>query len=165
MGWSMSPYYLCSLTAAFNRHLRLRPDFAVTSQGVRRSKLSMGQRQALRSHFLGCRMLPCRMLHFLFFASSRAQAYTVRDRLTSLLGRLGLSRHPDKGQWEPVQRLEHLGMEIVSRSGRAQILFLAIKPARFYLRELHDVLRTKDSWSGRVKNTRQLRRDLEWCKL
>eukprot|EP00873_Tetraselmis_striata_P022075 jgi/Tetstr1/442339/TSEL_030479.t1 len=27
---------------------------------------------------------------------------------------------------------------------------------------MHDVLRTKDSWSGRVKMTRQLRRDLEW---
>eukprot|EP00873_Tetraselmis_striata_P044967 jgi/Tetstr1/465231/TSEL_009935.t2 len=41
MGWSLSPYYFCSLTAAFNRHLR-RPDFAVTSQGVLRAKLSMG---------------------------------------------------------------------------------------------------------------------------
>eukprot|EP00873_Tetraselmis_striata_P016988 jgi/Tetstr1/437252/TSEL_025982.t1 len=87
--------------------------------------------------------------------SRRAQAYTMRDRrLTSLLGRLGLNRHPDKGQWEPVQRLKHLG--------RAQFLLLAIKSARFYLRELHDVLRTKDSWSGRIKMTRQLRRDLEW---
>eukprot|EP00873_Tetraselmis_striata_P017017 jgi/Tetstr1/437281/TSEL_026010.t1 len=96
MGWSMSPHYFCSLTAAFNRHLR-RPDFAVTSQGVRRAKLSMGRRQALRSHFRGCRMLP--YMDFMFFASRR----------------------------------------------RAQFLFLAIKPARFYLRKLHDVLRTKDS--------------------
>eukprot|EP00873_Tetraselmis_striata_P029464 jgi/Tetstr1/449728/TSEL_036795.t1 len=30
LGWSLSPYYLCSLTAAFNRHLR-RPDFTITS--------------------------------------------------------------------------------------------------------------------------------------
>eukprot|EP00873_Tetraselmis_striata_P046629 jgi/Tetstr1/466893/TSEL_011348.t1 len=142
MGWSMSPHYFCSLTAAFNRHLR-RPDFAVTSQGVRRAKLSMGRRQALRSHFRGCRMLP--YMDFMFFASRRAQAYNVRDPLTSPLGRLRLSRHPDKGQREPVHRLEHLGLEIDSRSGRAQFLFLAIKPARFYLRKLHDVLRTKDS--------------------
>eukprot|EP00873_Tetraselmis_striata_P008635 jgi/Tetstr1/428899/TSEL_018878.t1 len=43
-------------------------------------------------------------------------------------------------------------------------MFLAIKPARFYICELHDVLRTKDSWSGRVKMTthEQLRHDLEW---
>eukprot|EP00873_Tetraselmis_striata_P035703 jgi/Tetstr1/455967/TSEL_042748.t1 len=47
--------------------------------------------------------------------------------------------------------------------GRAQFLFLAIKVvALFYLRELHDVLRTKNSWSGRVKMAYQLRRDLEW---
>eukprot|EP00873_Tetraselmis_striata_P038408 jgi/Tetstr1/458672/TSEL_045062.t1 len=38
--WSLSPYYFCSLTASFNRHLR-RPDFALTSQAVRRAKLSM----------------------------------------------------------------------------------------------------------------------------
>eukprot|EP00873_Tetraselmis_striata_P005697 jgi/Tetstr1/425961/TSEL_016311.t1 len=95
MGWSLSPYYFSSLVAALNRHLR-RPDFTVTSQGMRRAKLSMGRRQAMRSHFRGCRMLPY-MDAFLFFASSRAQAYAVRDCLTSLLGRLGLSRHPDKG--------------------------------------------------------------------
>eukprot|EP00873_Tetraselmis_striata_P033315 jgi/Tetstr1/453579/TSEL_040547.t1 len=46
--------------------------------------------------------------------------------------------------------------------GRAQLMFFAISPARFYFRELHDVPRTKDSWSGRVKRTHQLRRDQEW---
>eukprot|EP00873_Tetraselmis_striata_P015600 jgi/Tetstr1/435864/TSEL_024752.t1 len=125
MGWSLSLYYSRSLNAAFNRRLR-RPDYAGTSQGVRRAKLGMG----------------------------RAQAYVAHD---SHPCSESLSRHPDKGQWEPVQRLEHLGMEFDSRSELASLvshnhfLFLAIKPARFYLRELHDVLRTKDSWSGRVK--------------
>eukprot|EP00873_Tetraselmis_striata_P013892 jgi/Tetstr1/434156/TSEL_002480.t1 len=115
MGWSMSPYYFSSPTTAFIRHLR-RPDyFAVTSQGVRRAKLSMGRRQALRSHFRG--------------------------------------RNPDKGQWEPLQRLEHLGMEIDSRSERARFLFLSIKPAWFYLRKLHDMHRTKDPWSRRANMT------------
>eukprot|EP00873_Tetraselmis_striata_P042761 jgi/Tetstr1/463025/TSEL_007963.t1 len=54
--------------------------------------------------------------------------------------------------------------ELASLAWRPQFTFLAInKPARFYLRELHDVLRTKDSWSGRVKMTHQLiRHDLEW---
>eukprot|EP00873_Tetraselmis_striata_P025448 jgi/Tetstr1/445712/TSEL_003511.t1 len=46
--------------------------------------------------------------------------------------------------------------------GGAKFMFLAIKPARFYLSELHDVLRTKDSWSGHVKMTHMIRRDLEW---
>eukprot|EP00873_Tetraselmis_striata_P020642 jgi/Tetstr1/440906/TSEL_029177.t1 len=157
----------------------------------------MGRRQALRIHFRGRCMLPY-MDDFMFFASSRTQAYAVHDRLTSLLG-----RQPDKGQWKLVQRLEYPGMEIDSRrsgtiraparkldplaatalglirrakrdmrwllvrevasqGGRAQFLFLAINPAGFYLRELHDVLRANDSWSGLVKITRQLRRDLEW---
>eukprot|EP00873_Tetraselmis_striata_P014898 jgi/Tetstr1/435162/TSEL_002618.t1 len=128
------------LKPAFNRYKR-RPHFTLTSQGVRRAKLSIGRRQALRSHFRDCCMLPY-VDDFMFFASNRAQAYAMFGRLTSLLGRLGLSQHPDKG--------------------RAQFLLLAITPARFYLRELRDVLRTKDSWSGRVKMTRQLRRDLEW---
>eukprot|EP00873_Tetraselmis_striata_P036630 jgi/Tetstr1/456894/TSEL_043564.t1 len=61
----------------------------------------------------------------------------------------GLSRHPGKGQWEPVQHLEHLGMKFDSQNDRAQIMFLAIKPARFYLRELHDVLHTKDTMDRR----------------
>eukprot|EP00873_Tetraselmis_striata_P005728 jgi/Tetstr1/425992/TSEL_016341.t1 len=54
---------------------------------------------------------------FMFFASSPAHAYALRDRLTSLLGILDLSQQLDKGQWEPAQRLEHLGMELDSRSG------------------------------------------------
>eukprot|EP00873_Tetraselmis_striata_P033007 jgi/Tetstr1/453271/TSEL_003953.t1 len=58
-------------------------------------------------------------------------------------------------RWLPVRKLASL-------AGRSQFLFLAIKPARFYLRELHDVLRTKDSWSGRVKMTHQLPHDLEF---
>eukprot|EP00873_Tetraselmis_striata_P005325 jgi/Tetstr1/425589/TSEL_016010.t1 len=53
--------------------------------------------------------------------------------------------------------------ELASLAWRGQFLFLAIsKPVRFNPRELHDVLRIKDSWSGRVKITHQLRRDLEW---
>jgi hypothetical protein len=47
-------------------------------------------------------------------------------------------------------------------AGKAQFLYLAIPPARFYLRELHDVLKTKTSWSSKVRVTKQLRRDLLW---
>eukprot|EP00873_Tetraselmis_striata_P006219 jgi/Tetstr1/426483/TSEL_016784.t1 len=48
------------------------------------------------------------------------------------------------------------------QDGFYAFLYLAIAPARFYLRELHDVLKTRDSWSGRVKPTRQLERNLQW---
>eukprot|EP00873_Tetraselmis_striata_P021883 jgi/Tetstr1/442147/TSEL_030300.t1 len=52
MGWGLSPCCFSSLTAVFNSHMR-RPDFTIASHGVRRSKLSIGRRQALRSHFRG----------------------------------------------------------------------------------------------------------------
>lgn len=42
-------------------------------------------------------------------------------------------------------------------------MFLANnKPTRFYLRDLPDVLRTDDSWSGRLNITHQLGGDIEW---
>eukprot|EP00873_Tetraselmis_striata_P011325 jgi/Tetstr1/431589/TSEL_021120.t1 len=91
----------------------------------------------------------------MFFASSQAQAYIVHERLTSLLA-LGFIRRDKRDmRWLPVRELAFL-------TERAQFVFLAIKAARFYQRELHDVLRTKDAWSGRVNMTHWLRRDLEW---
>ena len=58
-------------------------------------------------------------------------------------------------RWVPVKKLASL-------AGQAQFLYLAIPPARFYLRELHVVLASRDSWAGQVKLSNQLRRDLEW---
>eukprot|EP00873_Tetraselmis_striata_P029448 jgi/Tetstr1/449712/TSEL_036780.t1 len=63
---------------------------------------------------------------------------------------------PDYASWTtggPAFWLAERGKTAIAR-GCAQFLFFAIKPAWFYLRELHDVLRTKGSWSGRVKMTR-----------
>eukprot|EP00873_Tetraselmis_striata_P029850 jgi/Tetstr1/450114/TSEL_037157.t1 len=88
---------------------------------------------------------------FLFLARTQAEAIWQRDYIERHLSGFGLLRNPNKGVWEPTQKLVHLGF-----------LYLAIAPARFYLRELHDVLKTRDSWSGRVKLTRQLERDLQW---
>eukprot|EP00873_Tetraselmis_striata_P017522 jgi/Tetstr1/437786/TSEL_026440.t1 len=120
----------------------------VTSEGVRRAKLSMGQRHALRSHFLGCRVLPY-MDDFRFFASSRAQGSppfwddcVSADTPTRASGsRLLIRRAKRDKRWLHVR-------ELVSLAGRAQFLFLPINPARFYLREMYNVLRAKHSWSG-----------------
>jgi hypothetical protein len=43
-------------------------------------------------------------------------------------------------------------------------MYLAITPARFFLRELHNVLATRSGSEGRVRLTHQLRRDLEWWR-
>eukprot|EP00873_Tetraselmis_striata_P036552 jgi/Tetstr1/456816/TSEL_043490.t1 len=64
-----------------------------------------------------------------------------------------LQRAARDARWLPVRELQSL-------AGRAQYLFLATPAARFYLRELHDVVGSK--WGGRVRMTHQLRRDLQW---
>ena len=51
---------------------------------------------------------------------------------------------------------------LAALAGMAQFLYLAIPAARFFLRELHDVVDTRKSWSHSVKMTKQLKRDLEW---
>eukprot|EP00873_Tetraselmis_striata_P040516 jgi/Tetstr1/460780/TSEL_005964.t1 len=140
---------------------------------------------------------------FLFLARTQAEAIWQRDYIERHLSGFGLLRNPNKGVWEPTQKLVHLGLEIdtsgsptlrapaeklaniaraakrliqrakrdrrwlparelAALAGKCQFLYLAIAPARFYLRELHDALKTRDSWSGRVKLTRPLERDLQW---
>eukprot|EP00873_Tetraselmis_striata_P042187 jgi/Tetstr1/462451/TSEL_007449.t2 len=68
---------------------------------------------------------------FLFLARTQAEAIWQRDYIERHLSGFGLLRNPNKGVWEPTQKLVHLG---------CQFLYLAIAPARFYLRELHDVM-------------------------
>ena len=51
---------------------------------------------------------------------------------------------------------------LASLAGKAQFLHLAILVARFYLRELHDVVKSSESWTGTVRVTKQLKRDLKW---
>eukprot|EP00873_Tetraselmis_striata_P013493 jgi/Tetstr1/433757/TSEL_022975.t1 len=93
-----------------------------------------------------------------------------------MLARLGLSRHPDKGQWEPpsassavLSETNHGFLCGSSRSVHGELdhfMFLTVKPAQFDLRELHDVLRTKDSCSERVNTmAHKLRRDLDCWKV
>ena len=51
---------------------------------------------------------------------------------------------------------------LASLVGIAQSVYLAIPPARFYLRELHNVISSRASWGSRVRLTPQALRDLEW---
>ncbi len=49
-----------------------------------------------------------------------------------------------------------------SLAGKAQFLHLEIPVARFFLRELHDVVASAKTWSGTVRLTCQPKRDLQW---
>ena len=60
-------------------------------------------------------------------------------------------------RWAPVKALASL-------AGKAQFMLLAILVARFYLRELHNVVSSAASWSGTVRLSKQLKRDLEWWR-
>ncbi len=51
---------------------------------------------------------------------------------------------------------------LVSLADKAHFLHMAIRLARFFLRELHDVVKRTKNWSGTVKVTCHLKRDLEW---
>jgi hypothetical protein len=66
-----------------------------------------------------------------------------------------LGRAATTARWLPARQL-------AAFAEKAQFLYLAIAPARFFLRELHSVLSTRHGWGGRVRMTHQLKQDLEW---
>eukprot|EP00873_Tetraselmis_striata_P007267 jgi/Tetstr1/427531/TSEL_017657.t1 len=197
MGWSLSPYYFCTLMAVMVRYLR-QPDFATYSSYGRPFRRRLRRRKAS-----GVCLLPF-IDDFLFLAPSRQLALRLWAEVERLWGRLGLAKHPTKAHPEPTQQLQHLGMDLdlvtmqfrapaaklrrlsnlardllciaarhrrhapakllASLAGQGQFLYLAMPPARFYLREAHTVLGRCSSPSGKVVLTRQLIRDLEWWR-
>eukprot|EP00873_Tetraselmis_striata_P018336 jgi/Tetstr1/438600/TSEL_027151.t1 len=197
MGWSLSPYYFCTLMAVMVRYRR-QPDFATYSSYGRPFRRRLRRRKAR-----GVCLLPF-IDDFLFLAPSRQLALRLRAEVERLWGRLGLAKHPTKAHPEPTQQLQHLGMDLdlvtmqfrapaakvrrlsnlardllciaarrrrhapakllASLAGQGQFLYLAMPPARFYLREAHTVLGRCSSPSGKVVLTRQLIRDLEWWR-
>eukprot|EP00873_Tetraselmis_striata_P017957 jgi/Tetstr1/438221/TSEL_002876.t1 len=197
MGWSLSPYYFCTLMAVMVRYLR-QPDFATYSSYGRPFRRRLRRRKAR-----GVCLLPF-IDDFLFLAPSRQLALRLRAEVERVWGRLGLAKHPTKAHPEPTQQLQHLGLDLdlvamqfrapaaklrrlsnlardlmciaarrrrhapakllASLAGQGQFLYLAMPPARFYLREAHTVLGRCSSPSGKVVLTRQLIRDLEWWR-
>ncbi|KAK3273359.1 hypothetical protein CYMTET_18397 [Cymbomonas tetramitiformis] len=66
-----------------------------------------------------------RVLHymddFLLLLSSRIEALRARELTSRVLVRLGLSRNEKKGQWEPTQLVEHLGLEVDLKVGQFRV--------------------------------------------
>jgi hypothetical protein len=65
----------------------------------------------------------------------------VAQHASSLLGRAS-----SNARWLPTRQL-------AAFVGKAQFLYLAIAPARFFSRELHNVLAARTCWGGRVRLT------------
>jgi hypothetical protein len=82
-------------------------------------------------------------------------APTAKLKQIAVLAKTLLCRAAAHKRWVSVKTLASL-------AGKAQFLHLAIPVARFFLRELHDVVKSAKCWSGTVRVTPQLKRDLEW---
>ncbi|KAK3232555.1 hypothetical protein CYMTET_57092 [Cymbomonas tetramitiformis] len=80
-------------------------------------------------HQQGARVLPYTD-NFLLLLSSRIEALRARELTSRVLVRLGLSRNEKKGQWEPTQLVEHLGLEVDLKAGQFRVT-----PAR--LQKIH----------------------------
>ncbi|KAK3238437.1 hypothetical protein CYMTET_51557 [Cymbomonas tetramitiformis] len=210
-GWNDSPRIFVKVMKVLVECLR-SPRSAEDRREVRKlqSGSKVRRRWAVRrraggcgreEHQQGARVLPY-MDDFLLLLSSRIEALRARELTSQVLVRLGLSRNEKKGQWEPTQLVEHLGLEVDLKAGQfrvtparlqkihlqskallseasrqrrwlparklaaftglCQSVYLAVPPARLYLRELHFVLSTRRGWGAKVKLTRQAWSDIEW---
>ena len=79
---------------------------------------------------------------------------TKLDNITAAAKQL-LVRAAHNKRWVPVKAL-------ASVTRKAKFMHLAIPVDRFYLKELHDVVKAAKSWTRTVKMTKQEKRDLEW---
>ena len=202
MGYTRSPLIFCQLMSQLVRHLRAPSMGQGMSRPQRHQALRhLSSKRQRRRPWRGVTLLQY-VDDWLILGKNARELRATRDWIFTLLRRLGLPLHPDKGVHEPTQKLVHLGLEVdlrrgefrapeeklskiarlakdllytsrkqkrvvpmkrlASLAGQCQFLYLAIPPARFYLRELHDLMVGRDNWNGTVKLSNQLRRDLEW---
>jgi hypothetical protein len=63
----------------------------------------------------------------------------LAQQASSLLGQAA-----SNARWLPARKL-------AAFAGKAHFLYVAIAPARFFLRELHNVFATRSGWGGRVR--------------
>ncbi|KAK3239085.1 hypothetical protein CYMTET_50960 [Cymbomonas tetramitiformis] len=210
-GWNHSPRIFVKVMKVLVECLR-SPRSAEDRREVRKlqSGSKVRRRCAVRRRVGGCgreehqqggRVLPY-IDNFLLLLSSRIKALRARELTSRVLVRLRLSRNEEKGQWEPTQLVEHLGLEVDLKAGQfrvtparlqkiqlqskallreasrqrrwlparklamftglCQSVYLAVPPARLYLRELHFVLSTRRGWGAKVKLTWQAWSDIEW---
>jgi hypothetical protein len=109
MGWNASPYVFCMSMRPMIRYLR-SPLLAMGNPKTPSRINLRGQK------WKGLKLLPF-LDDYLFLSKSKEQARIDRNHVENTLNRLGLARNVKKAFWEPVQVLEHLGLEIDTLKG------------------------------------------------
>ena len=118
-GWSGSPAVFCRVMKVLTQTLR-SPDLVPTARGPNTPEPSGGLLHMLKRRGVSSpqqlRILPY-MDDYLAFFPSREEALRGRRQIELTLEYLGLSRNPKKGDWEPTQRLNHLGLTVDTLRG------------------------------------------------
>ena len=121
-GWSASPYIFTKVMRVMVRMLRspMAPALRVArlrTRGGRAFALRLDSHHATAAPSVrGFRVLPY-VDDFLAICRTRGECFAARRRAAEVMERLGICRHPDKGYWEPTQRLEHLGIDVDTGQG------------------------------------------------
>ena len=120
-GWCDSPRVFSKVMKVMVRMLRSPwapglPRLRHSTRSGRAFVLRRRERGRSSPESTGMRLLPY-VDDFLALAATRREALRCRERVDRVLTQLGLTRHPSKGDWEPTQRLEHLGIDIDLKDG------------------------------------------------
>ena len=126
MGWTHSAYYFVHLMRVFVRHLRA-PE--VAEQVARMRELRAGQRpealaparDAPPPHLVVRMRVLAYVDDFLGICPSMEAGLEAMARADALMLELGILKHPRKFTPEPVQRLDHLGLEVDLAEGRFRV--------------------------------------------
>ncbi|KAK3278548.1 hypothetical protein CYMTET_13527 [Cymbomonas tetramitiformis] len=130
-GWNDAPRVFCKFVRVMVEALRspqaeedrreikrLRDGSAVRQRwSVRRRTGGAGENANRHS---GMRVLPY-MDDFLVLVDSQREGFLRREKVQLVLHRLGLRRNEKKGQWEPTQVVEHLGLEVDLKLGQFRV--------------------------------------------
>ncbi|KAK3265932.1 hypothetical protein CYMTET_25408 [Cymbomonas tetramitiformis] len=130
-GWNDAPRVFCKFVRVMVEALR-SPQAAEDRREIRRLRdgSAVRQRWSVRrraggagedaNRHSGMRVLPY-MDDFLVLVDSQREGFLRREKVQLVLHRLGLQRNEKKGQWEPTQVVEHLGLEVDLKLGQFRV--------------------------------------------
>ncbi|KAK3283103.1 hypothetical protein CYMTET_9181 [Cymbomonas tetramitiformis] len=130
-GWNDAPRVFCKFVRVMVEALR-SPQAAEDRREIRRLRdgSAVRQRWSVRrraggagedaNRHSGMRVL-LYMDDFLVLVDSQREGFLRREKVQLVLHRLGLRRNEKKGQWEPTQVVEHLGLEVDLKLGQFRV--------------------------------------------